>query len=119
MTGYRVDTISANSSSDSDSTESAALAMKVGSGFQQTSAQSTVDALSVQPVAAPVITPSDFSQETDVESRAANTASPARTEAEMREELTKFLEEYSRLQAIRKQQLDQQAAAGGRPAKTF
>lgn len=119
VTGYRVDTSGGNSSSNTDDSKSAALAMKVGSGFEQTSAQSTVDALSVHPVAAQIVAPSVFSDETDVEPRSATTESAGKTEAEMREELTQLLQEYSRLQTLRKQQLEQQAAAGSRPAKTF
>jgi hypothetical protein len=119
VTGYRVDTSGNDSSSHTDRSESAALAMKVGSGFQQTSAQSTVDAFSVQPVAAQIVAPSVFSDETDVEPRSAATETAGKTEAEMREELTQLLEEYSRLQALRKQQLEQRAAAGSRPGKTF
>jgi hypothetical protein len=119
VTGYRVDTNGGSSSNSVGNSESPALAMKTGSAFQQTSAQLTVDSLSVRPVAAQVVAPSVFSAETDVEPRSAATETASKSEAEMREELTQLLEEYSRLQALRKQQLEQQAVAGGRPAKTF
>ncbi|MDA0589683.1 MAG: hypothetical protein O2820_17480 [Planctomycetota bacterium] len=119
VTGYRVDTTTESSSSDSNRGESPALAMKTGSAFQQTSAQSTVDAFSVRPVAAQVVAPSVFSSETEVEPRSAAKETAGKTEAEMREELTQLLEEYSRLQTLRKQQIEQQAASGGHPAKTF
>lgn len=118
VTGYRVDS-NGESSSNSVGSESPALAMKTGSAFQQTSAQSTVDAFSVRPVAAQVVAPSVFSSETDVEPRSTTKETAGKTEAEMREELTELLQEYSRLQALRKQQIEQQATAGGRPAKTF
>jgi hypothetical protein len=119
VTGYRFDTTDGESSGDSDKGESAALAMKTGSAFQQTSAQSTVDSLSVRPVPAQLVSQRVAGRETDVESKSASTEPPVKTEAEMRAELTQLLEEYSKLQALRKQQLEQQAATGSRPAKTF
>ena len=111
VTGYRVDSTGNNASSSSDKEDAAALALKVGSGFQQASAQSTVDALTFEPVAAQVVAPSSFKDEADVEARNVTSEATGKSEEEMRRELELLLREYSRLQALRKEQLERRSGA--------
>mgnify|MGYP005727847839 CR=1 FL=1 len=116
VTGYRVDSTfgdSTSSSSASDDSSPAALAMKTGSGFQQESAQEAVSSLTMHPMAAQVVaaTPNIVAQEEEVAESGVSKTSE-KSQAELQKELKQLLQEYARLQA-------QQQAAAGTPAKSF
>ena len=107
VTGYQVDGPRTDTGPANSASDGSMLAMKTGSGFQQESAQIAVETMSLQQVAAPMVSLSVVAQDGEVDTRAAvqTDAAPdhAKSEQELRQELRVLLEEFSRLQATQQQ----------------
>ena len=99
VTGYRVDCPEMRTSSSRTQGATSTLALKTGSGFQQTSAQQTVNALALHPVAAQVVSPNVVGRESLVHSEQRNEANPTseKSEAELKAELQQLLQQLATL----------------------
>ena len=112
VSGYQVDCPQVDKTTGSSGSDAGVLASKVGSGFQQGSAQVAVETMSLQQVAAPMVNLSVVAQDSEVQdgelqteaaAQAGTTADRVKTEQELRQELRSLLEEFSRLQATQAQ----------------